>query len=327
MMDWSIAKSKIFLQCQRKWYYYELAAHPKARDTTRKEVYHLKQLQSINAWRGSLVDTVIAKIVTPSIKARKLPSEKETIDFALRLMQTQISFGKEKKHRQPYITKTKAGDTYCAFYDLEYKGELDEESLKQAEKDITCALKNLLSSELIQDIANNNLHIISQRTLTFNPFEDIRVKCVPDLIVFFKEKAPLIIDWKVHTTGNTDAWLQLGIYALALSQVNPHKDFPNFREQVENISNIGLIEYQLLSNKQRKYSVSSNDVLDIEDYIFKSSMQMKRLVDSKKFNDLDIRRFRSARSPAICERCQFKKLCWNAQSETKPVQQLLFEVF
>lgn len=323
-MDWSIMKSKMFSRCQRKWYYYDLVAHPRAKDRTRREAYFLKQLRSIAAWKGSLVDTVIHNTVTPKIRSHILPDEKEVLDYASKLINAQISFGKGKRYRCSDITKSNAGDSFCAFYDLEYNGELEEEPLRNAEKDITSALRNLLSSKLILDIVKDNLYVISQRTLSFNPFQDVRVVCVPDMIVFFEDESPLIIDWKVHKTGNTDAWLQLGVYAMALSNVNPHKDFPtNFQEQVEDISKIRLIEFQLLKNKQRHYSVSNEDILDVEDYIFRSSMQMKRLVDGTKLEHLDINQFQSARSPTICGWCQFKKLCW----KITPVQKLLLEVF
>ena len=323
-MKWSIMKSKMFSRCQRKWYYYDLVAHPKAKNRTRREAYSLKQLQSIAAWKGSLVDTVIHNAITPKIVSHVLSDEKEVLDYAFKLMNAQLSFGKEKRYKCSNVTKANAGDSFCAFYDLEYNGELEEESLKNAEKDITSALKNLLFSELFSDIVKNNLYVISQRTLSFNLFEEVRVVCVPDMIVFFEDKSPLIIDWKVHRTGNTDAWLQLGVYAMALSNINPHKDFPsNFQKQVEDISSICLVEFQLLKNKQRQYSVSNEDILDVEDYIFRSSMHMKRLIDGAKPEHLDKKQFQTARSPYICERCQFKKLCW----KVNPVQQLLLEVF
>lgn len=328
-MRWSVSKSKIFSRCQRKWYYYELAAHARAKDNVRREAYFLKQLQSISAWRGSLVDTVIQNFITPRLLSHTLPNENETLEYALNLMKSQISFGKERKHRNPALTKSDSGNSYCAFYDLEYDGELKEESLQNAEKEIVSALKNLLSSELLRNIAETNQYVISQRSLSFSPFEDVRVVCVPDMVVFFEDKAPLIIDWKVHFFGNSDAWLQLGIYSIALSQVTPHKDFPaSFSELKGNASQIDLIEFQLLKNIQRKYSITEQDVLDIEDYILRSIIQMRNLVNGLSFNELDVDSFQTARNPQTCSRCQFKKSCWLEDENHKPehMQQTLFEV-
>jgi len=328
-MKWSVTKSKMFSRCQRKWYYYELAANARTKDDVRREAYILKQLQSISAWRGSLVDIVIHNFITPKLLSHTLPNENETLEYALDLMKLQISFGTERKYRNPHLTKSDSGDSYCAFYDLEYDGKLKEESLQNAEREIVSALKNLLSSELLKNIAETNQYVISQRSLSFSPFEDVRVVCVPDMVVFFEDKAPLIIDWKVHFWGNSDAWLQLGIYSIALSQVTPHKDFPaRFSKLKGNASQIDLVEFQLLKNVQRKYSITEQDVLDIEDYILRSIIQMRNLVNGRSFNELDVNSFQTARNPQTCNRCQFKKLCWLEDENRKPehMQQTLFEV-
>lgn len=323
-MKWSIMKSKMFSRCQRKWYYYDFIAHPRANDGTRREAYFLKQLQSVAAWKGSLVDTVIHNTITSKIISHVLPEEREVLDYASKLMNAQFLFAKEERYKCSNVTKANAGDSFCALYDLEYNGQLTEESLKNAKKDVNCALRNLLSSELFSEIVQNNLYAVSQRTLTFSFLEDVRVICVPDMIVFFEHKSPLIIDWKVHRKGNTDAWLQLGVYATALSKVSPHKDFPsNFQKQMEDLSDVRLVEFQLLKNKQRQYSVSDEDILDVEDYIFRSSTQMKRLINRTRPEHLNERQFQTARSPAVCEWCQFKKLCW----KVSPVKQLLLEAF
>jgi len=321
-MIWSITKSKIFSQCQRRWYYTEIMASHGKKEPLRREVYLLKQLQSVYAWRGRLVDTVIEKLIIPSIRYNNIPSEDEVIDYSMQLMKKQLVFGKAKKYLHPNVTKSSAGDVYCAFYDLEYNGSLDEKQLQEAKEDVKISLKNLLRSDLLEDITRNSAHAIAQRRLMFQ-FAGTNISCTPDLIVFFKDKPPLIVDWKVHFFGNAEYWLQLGIYGFALSRVNPHNDFPeSIQDQLENPTNIRLIEYQLLKNWQREYSISQEDTIDIEDYIFQSITQMSRVVNGKKYNDLDITQFQTARSPSICARCQFKKLCWKEML----IQKTLLEV-
>lgn len=326
-MKWSINKSKMFSKCQRKWYFSEIVAQPRSKKGIRREVYLLKQLKSIYAWRGSLVDTVIHKFVTPVLLHHNLPDETEVLEYALRLMNSQICFGKEQKYKCFNITKSSSGDNHCAFYDLEYNGKLDEESLKKAGDDIILSLKNLLSSELIVRIAKDNKYVISQRSLSYRSF-DVTVVCVPDMIVFFENRPPIILDWKVHTHGNSDAWLQLGVYSVALSNITAHKDFPgNFAAFAKDTSQTELIEFQLLKNVQRKYSITGDDVLDIEDYMFKSITEMKNLVGGREFSELDVNPFRTASSPQTCQTCQFKKLCWiNANVGPKRIQQTLLEL-
>jgi len=319
-MKWSYTESKMFSKCQRKWYYFSIVANPNSKDSLRREAYLLKQLQTVYAWRGSLVDSVIQKVIVPKMIYHYLPSESQVLDYAIQLMEKQIAFGKERRHLCRDITKSSTSEEYCAFYELEYGNGLDEEKLQEAKNDVIISLKNLLHSDLIKEVTKNNLYIVAQRELTFPFEEDIIVSCTPDMIVFFKDKPPLIVDWKVHFFGNVDAWLQLGIYAIGLVKTKPHRDFPQDLRQM-GPSKVHLIEYQLLKNIQREYSISAEEIADIEDYIFESSTRMKRLVNGRKYNRLDISRFETARSPEICEKCQFKKLCWNGT----PIQKRLLE--
>ena len=312
-MKWSITKSKMFSQCPRKWFYYEIMANSRARDPLRREAYMLKQLQSLYAWRGSLVDSVIEKFIVPRMKSKNLPSEDDVIAFSIKLMDKQLEFGKARKFRCDNATKSSARDSYCAFYDLEYNGGLDEDTLQRAKEEALISLSNLMRSGFLMQVMESSSFIAAQRSLVFR-FGNTAISCTPDFVAFFPDQPSLITDWKVHSFANADSWLQLGVYAFALSKIKPHRDFPEgIQGQLEDPANIRLVEYQLLKNQQRKYSVSPEDIVDIEDYIFKSCTQMNRLVDGKKYNELDINRFPTARSPEICERCQFKMLCWKKE--------------
>jgi hypothetical protein len=321
-MKWSITKSKMFLRCQRKWFYSEIMANHKSKDPLRREAYLLKQLQSLHAWRGTLVDNVIEDLIIPRLKYGNLPSESEVIDFSTKLMDKQVAFGTMAKHRYQNMTKSNGNDAYCAFYDVEYNGGLDEKTLQDARQEVKAALANLLRSDFLKDIMRSSSTLIAQRPLMFE-FEKTTISCTPDLIVFARQDRPLIVDWKVHSFGNADSWLQLGVYAIALASVKPHKDFPtDIQHVLKDPTNTRLVEYQLLKNKQREYSVSLEDIDDIYDYIFRLCSQMNRLVKCRKYKELDVNQFQTARSPSICKRCQFKKLCWKRM----PVQTGLLEV-
>lgn len=327
-MVWSVSKGRVFNQCQRKWLYYEKVASATSNDPLRKEVYQLKQLQSVSAWRGSLVDTVIESTFVPKLRNNQVPERDEVFSFADDLIKKQLKFGCAEKHKEEGVTKSRAGSNYCAFYDIEYNDGLQENALQEAKQEIKSALSNLLDSDLINNIAKENEYVISQRSLRFN-VEGIPVTSTPDMVVFFDKRDPMIIDWKVHSFGNSDAWLQLGIYSLAISRTNPHKDFPDsFKESKRNPEKITLLEYQLLKNVQRKYTVNSDDILDIEDFIFKSANEMNNLLNGFQIGDIDFSLFKTAYRPSTCSRCQFKKFCWKQKSMNgpKPIQQTLFGV-
>jgi len=322
-MKWSYTKSRIFDKCPRKWYYSEIVASPTTKNPLRREAYILRQLQSTHAWRGSVVDKVIEKLIVPGIKSGRLPPEEEVATFAKDLMEKQIKFGREKRYRDHNMKKSRIGDEYCAFYDVEYNGGLNDDVLQEAGEDVLVSLRNLLDSNLIGEIKERSVYIAAQRSLVFQ-LADTTVSCTPDLLVFFNDAPPTIIDWKVHSVARSDFWLQLGVYAVALSRTKPHKDFPKgIENQLIDPTAFRMIEYQLLKNKQRVHTISSEDIAFIEDYIFLSSMQMNNLLNGGKgFGELDAELFWTTHFPRICSTCQFKRLCWQKMS----VQRSLSEV-
>ena len=133
-MVWSVSKGRVFNQCQRKWLYYEKVASATSNDPLRKEVYQLKQLQSVSAWRGSLVDTVIESTFIPKLRKNQVPERDEVFSFADNLIKKQLQFGRAEKHKEEGVTKSRSGSDYCAFYDIEYNNGLQENALQEAKQ-------------------------------------------------------------------------------------------------------------------------------------------------------------------------------------------------
>lgn len=318
-MKWSITKAKMFSQCQRKWYYSEIVASAKSKDPLRKEAYLLKQLQSVHAWRGGIVDKVIEKFIVPGIRIKNLPTEHQIDDYCIKLMENQVSFAISKMHLRSNMTKSNGGDNYCAFFDLEYNGGIVEEKLNVAREEARLALRNLSQSGFLKNIMENRSYVIAQRQITFK-MHKFTISCTPDLIVFNDAHPPLIVDWKVHSYANADAWLQLGVYAVALAEAKPHKDFPC--RALKSVDQTHMVEYQLLKNQQREYSLSSEDKADVYDYIFKSCIDIEGVVGGKKYDGLDVNQFQTANSPQQCQRCAFKRICWKPFSITSRFQLL-----
>ena len=316
-MKWSFSLGRVFDQCPRKWCYYQMAWH-NAKDDLRKELFYLKQLSKISAWRGRLVDTIITTKIAPELNNGLIPKIENIYPMAVDLAKKQISFAKEKKYRSAGMTKSRAGLDYCALYDIEYSGSVDEKELNSAMEEVKQALTNLLNSELLKSITDNNGKCFTQRNLTFN-FYGTTITCTPDMIVFYGNKAPTIIDWKVHYFAYKEYRSQLSLYALALGQSKSSVGFPAF--SIKSPCEIELIEYQLLNNQQRLYSLEEQDLLDTEDYMYKSISKIKRFSNGLTGKDFNPLSFRSASNPKVCEACSFKMQCWK---DTPPVQKNLF---
>lgn len=308
-MIWSLSTAKTFKQCQRQWYFKTCLGNCKAKNPQRHKAYLLSKLQSISAWRGSIVDTVISEVVVPAIKARRNPSLIHAQKIARNLFERQLSVARQHPLHQPNFSPSKAGSDFAAFHCMEYSSEISEAEIERARGELEQALANLFTMSEVWSELKAAQYLISQRSLSFSHTGET-VRAVPDLIAFYTSKPPLIIDWKVHFFGVYRASMQLGIYALALVRGKPHKDFPAFQKW--EATDIRLWEAQLLTNQIRRYELNETRITEIDTFIAESIIEMQLIVGDAKKSTLAPTDFSTASSPETCQCCNYQSMCWES---------------
>ena len=244
-MNWSVSTTKLFQSCPRKYYYQQILAKGDPEDPRARESAELKQLNNLYAWRGSLVDGVISRFIVPKINKGQTLDADHIVAFAKDLMRPDFEFLRsvaDNKSNQDQHSQ-------CNFFEVAYGRDISHETINKIESEIITALKNMLNSSLLTQIVEDKSYLVAQRTLRFST-NGIKVSCTPDLIVFPRNDTPKIIDCKVESIYR-EQWLQLGIYGVALSKIEPHKDFPSkWHDFIKDPRKIQLIESQLLRNKE-----------------------------------------------------------------------------
>jgi len=308
-MIWSISSFKQFQRCNRKWFLDEKVGSRSNKDAFRREIYLLSQLESIEAWRGKIVDYAISEFVIPKIQKKQVINQSEVIEFAKKLTRARYDFAKNERYKEDGLKKTEHEYDYAAIYNFEYTNSTYDlnDKLKKSWNEIETALINFLSNNELIEYLKTASYLVKQRALTYS-LHGFTIKCVPDLIAFFPSQAPHIFDWKVHFFGTKTYNEQLLIYALALTNCNPHKDFVEYINGVT-AYDIKLSEFQLLKNTVRNYSITDDYIEVINDFIAEGieSMRLKKC-------DYEYKELRSdhfAKTPNIdnCTNCQFKKIC------------------
>ncbi len=310
-MVWSISESRTFKRCQRQWYFKNFVANALAKDPLRHEAYLLSKLQSVSAWRGNVVDSVISEFVLPSLRKKQLPKLPEAIRNAKSLYDQQVAFALRHPLHDPQMSPSKAGTKFAAFYCMEYGGSVAQSELDQAWDDIQAALTNFYEMTEVHSELLSATYVIAQRALSFS-HSGSSVRAVPDAIAFFRQGPPLILDWKVHSFGLQEAWTQLATYAIALTRCTPHKDFPSNFSQL-NPHDVRLAEVQLLKKQVRRYELSEDDIDRADAYIAESVTLMEWATEGKTGKELQPTDLPPAVSPDVCQRCSFRKLCWSAE--------------
>lgn len=311
-MIWSISGYKQFNKCPRQWYYSNIVADARVKnDLFRKDVTILSKLQSIEAWRGSIVDDVISRLLVNTLN-RKLPINGDYLkNEAMLSFDQQLNYAIFQQYRLPE-SKLSSDENFAALFAYEFGIEPTIEDIEQARQDIISALDNLLADEEFLSYLRSAKLLVSQRTLLYG-FDRFNVRAIPDLIAFFDDKPPHIFDWKVHTYGTITYDEQLISYAVALYKVlqnKPHKDFPKNAAGFS-IYDYKLTEYQLLHKEhiKRDYEVTSESLEEFSDHINVSIIEMYRTGCHKKYNQLEVERFPTTNYVENCPKCAFKKIC------------------
>ena len=310
-MIWSISDSKTFRRCQRQWFYKKMG-NAIATDPSRRRLYLLSKLQSISAWRGQIVDTVISEIVIPAVTSGRRVTLEQAKIRARHLFDRQLGCARKHELMVPGFSPTQLGADFAAFHAMEYGGELCDEEINKAAEEVDQALTHLFSMTDLKDLLKSASALIPQRALIFS-HSGVSVRAVPDLIAFFESRPPVIVDWKVHVFGIDEAWLQLAAYALALTRCKPHKDFPTALKTFS-AAQIELVEVQLLTNHVRRYSLADEEVESAEAYIAGSATEMLLALQGRKVQQLSADEFNVARFPGSCQSCQFRSVCWGGNA-------------
>lgn len=307
-MIWSISSFKQFQRCQRKWFLSEKVGSRSNKDASRREVYLLSELESIEAWRGKIVDYSISELVVPKIQKKAIVNENEVIEFARKLTRARYEFAKAKKYKEEGLKKGDHAYDFAAIYDFEYTKTTDlNGKLTHSWNEIEQSLKNFLSNKELLDYLRTAKYLVSQRSLTYS-IHDFTIKGVPDLIAFFPNQPPHIFDWKVHFFGTKTYNEQLLIYALALTKCNPHKDFA---EYINGFTphDVKLSEFQLLKNTMRNYSITDDYIEMINDFVAEGIEAMRLKKCDLEYKYLNIEHFQKTPNIDNCNNCQFLKIC------------------
>lgn len=307
-IKWSFSADKCFRRCQRQFGLQYLAAWHTTNDPLRKEAFLLKQIKTADLWHGSLVHRGIELYLIPALQNR------QSVDWPLLIQQTseiakrQFAFSAARRYRESQMTKTKAGDDYCALLLHEGDSCNDDSALRDALDVIACSFSNLSEMpELLQEMSGRQRYW--QELEVRVTYDAAAIVAYIDLLFFREFGKPTIVDWKVsESIGGGDADIQTALYAWALCQ---HSSW-----RVENAEDCELLEVQLLSKTVLRHRCTQDTFDRLEDRIYRSVNRIKALYAEDAFDVSLLDRFDFAANPNSCAFCSMRPLCQKLAAET-----------
>jgi hypothetical protein len=299
--DWSFSAERCFQRCQKQYYYREVAAWHAGKDPLRRESFVLKQLKTLDQWHGLLVHRAIEKWVVPALAESGRPGWDWVVDEAIRMAGRQREFSRARRYRDAGLSKTKAGDDYCALLCHEAGADLTPEQWDETTEIVGRALRNLAGLEPLWEAIRGRPKYFAELPVHLR-YDGVHIVVQMDLLCFRGYGRPVIVDWKVsESMGGSDARTQMGVYAWALTR--------SAKWDVRSMEDVELLEVQLLKPAVFPHRCDEDVAVELEDRIFRSIDEMRALCGDGNYKTLDFADFSMAQNPNTCFYCPFRKLC------------------
>ncbi|GAB1545303.1 hypothetical protein NUACC21_79790 [Scytonema sp. NUACC21] len=274
-----------------------MASH-NAKDPIRREAFILKQLSSLDEWRGSLVHRAIEKYLIPSLQERKLISESDLTEKTITLAKKQFDFSEQQTYKDASFKKKDAGDSFLALREHEYGISIPQIDIDNFYEDIRQCYKFLYSHTKFLRFLLDGDSYIAEPLINFK-FNGCTLVAKLDLVMSYSSSKLCIIDWKISRSQTSDYSKQLNFYALAA--LNKWRSYK--------VGDLFLVEANLLQGKLVKHFVRGENLLQIEDLIYRSLLDIRALTGDHKYNLDNLDDYEYANSPMSCEYCKFEKMC------------------
>jgi PD-(D/E)XK nuclease superfamily len=317
-LDWSFSAERCFRRCQMQFWFREIAAWHNGKDPLRRESFVLKQLKTLDQWHGLLVHRGIEKLVVPLLAQHAGPNWDDVIDETVRMAARQREFSRALRYRDAGVSKTKAGDDYCALLCHEAGRDLSPEEWETTVGVVERSFRNLAGLVPLWEAIEGRGKYWSELPIHLH-YDGAHIIVQMDLLCFRGFGKPIIVDWKVsEAMGGSDARTQMGVYAWAMTRSPKWK--------VENMDDVELLEVQLLTPAVFTHRCNEEVAVELENRIFRSIDEIRSLCGDGNYKTLDRGDFALARNPNTCFFCPFRKLCAGSLAKPQKVGRVsLFE--
>ena len=300
MKPWSVSADGSFRKCQRQFFFGSIMASHNAKDLDRREAHLLKQLSGMAEWRGKLVHHAMQHFFVPGLKQGVVLSQQRLVDQTVALAREQYSFSEKRRYKENGLTKTAAGASFLALREHEYDVPIQPGQVEEVLEAVRKCYAFLYSKAEFLDGLRRAAWYCPELNIPFRIGDDA-VRAMLDLAMGGRNGSSkiTIVDWKIGNSETSDYARQLRVYALAaLSRWNDRR-----------VEDLTLVEANLLQGKVIVHPVTEQELLDIEDFIYRSVSEMRRVADNPQYAPEDFENYDVARSPLSCEHCRFLRLC------------------
>jgi len=296
--SWSKSRDGVFNACLRAYYYHYYGSwngwrHDAPSDV--RELYVMKNLQSVPMWTGAVVHDVVRQAVQALREGDPLPVDLALVSAGQRMQRDFEESRTGRFRRRP--------NRMCGLLEHYHDLPLTNESLQEAMISVEGCIKRFYTTSSYQTMLHlGPTSIVEVEKLESVPLCGCKVWVSPDVIVRSEDGSLIIVDWKTGGSASSEATrLQLaiyGIYAVQTYGASPH--------------NLLAVEENLRLGEQHVYPLKEWVLDDARKYVDSSIRKMQALLHDRVRNIALIRDFPMTDNLVACMGCRFRRACERA---------------
>ena len=305
IVKWSYSSINTLRQCNRRYYYANILATHGRKDPLRRKAYELKAMQTLQMWRGSVVDKFLELVLIPAITSKGVLDFAQLSDQAVEMAKAQFRYSKNKGYTDP---QQKKGHDFCVLNIHEIGTPYQESDIEECYGMIKAAIVNFPSicmpdGERLLDYLyrcngltpNVNNYVVEIGNARLMPQIDLVAIC---------DWKPVVMDWKLSASYTSDFSRQLIICGLTIYLRRLQKaDKAPYQ-----YSDIKLYEVNLFKGTVKEHIFSKDAVTDLYDRIALTTRDIQLLKDGIA-GEAEIENYEITDDEGLCSTCNFQTLC------------------
>jgi hypothetical protein len=293
--SWSKSRDGLFNVCLRSYYYHYYGSWNGWRQDAPpdlRELYIMKNLQTISTWRGVVVHRIAQEIVGRLREGRPLPME-QALTMARDRMQRDFEDSRTGRYRR-------RPNRICGLVEHYYDQAVSGDTLRETMVAVEGCVRRVYSTGSYQTMLQRGpASILEVEKLESMTMSGHKVWVSPDVIARSAADRLMIVDWKTGASAPSEAArLQLAIYGLYATRtygVDP--------DQL-----IG-VEENLHLGEAHVHALKEWVLEEARQYINDSVRRMQALLHDRERNVALLRYFPKTDKLATCIGCNFRRAC------------------
>jgi hypothetical protein len=293
--SWSKSRDGVFNACLRAYYYHYYGSwngwrHDAPSDV--RELYVMKNLQSLSTWRGSVVHDVVKSVVESLREGRPLPVEQALLSARER-MRGDFDDSRTGRYRN-------RPNRLCGLVEHYYSKAVEGDTLRETMMAAEGCIKRLYSTNSYSIMLQlGPIGILEVEKLQSTTLSGNKVWVSPDVILRGADGRLRIVDWKTNSSASGEGTrVQLAIYGIYAAQA--------YHAGADQLFGV---EENLQLGEQRVFPLKEWVLDETRRYVEGSIREMRALLQDTERNIALLRDFPMTDDLAMCLDCRFRRAC------------------